>query len=320
MKVFVTGAAGQIGRPLVDALHARGDQVTVLVRARRAPRAPFAAGVRVLEGSLEDTGAVAGAAHGAEVVFHLAGGVRGPGTLTAQTLNVGGTDALLSGLARAHTKPVVVYASTGAVHGDRSGLWVTEAHAPCPDTDYARSKLAAEELLRSSGARTRVARLGLVVGPGIRATMEDRLRLGRAWLPGEGTNHVPLVHVDDAVGALLRIADHGVDGQTVHVAAPVAVTLAEFYAAVRAQVGGDPARFWSTWVPSAAQFGLARAVDSASTRLGVQPLVTPDLLRLWTASVRLRTDRLERELGYVWRWRDVRDAFTTPRPASAATG
>ena len=65
MKVFVTGAAGQIGRPLVEALLARGDQVTVLVRARRTPRAPFAAGVRVLEGGLEDTGAVAGAIAGA---------------------------------------------------------------------------------------------------------------------------------------------------------------------------------------------------------------------------------------------------------------
>ncbi len=318
MKVFVTGAAGQIGRPLVEALVARGDQVTVLVRARRTPRAPFAAGVRVLEGALEDTGAVAGAAHGADVVFHLAGGVRGPGTLTAEALNVRGTEALLAGLDRAPSHPIVVYASTGAVHGDRSGLWVTEAHAPCPDTDYGRSKLAAEELLRSSGARTRVARLGLVVGPGIRATMEDRLRIGRAWLPGEGTNHVPLVHMKDAVGALLRIADRGVDGQTVHVAAPVAVTLAEFYAAVQAQVGGRPARFWSTWVPSAAQFGLARVTESASTRLGLQPPLTPDLLRLWTASVRLRTDRLERELGYVWHWRDVRQAFATSSETAAA--
>ncbi len=318
MRVFVTGAAGQIGRPLVDALHARGDEVTVLVRPRREARAPFPRGVRVVEGSLADTGAVAGAAHGAEVIFHLAGGVRGPGAVTAEALNVGGTEALLAGLDREHGHPVVVYASTGAVHGDRSGLWVTEAHAPCPDTDYAQSKLTAEELLRSSGARVRIARLGLVVGPGIRATMEERLRLGRAWLPGEGTNHVPLVHVDDAVGALVQIADRGVDGQVVHVAAPVAVTLGEFYAAVHAQVGGNPARFWSTWVPSAAQFGLARAVESASTRLGVQPPLTPDLLRLWTASVRLRTERLERELGYVWRWRDVRDAFAAPGATAAA--
>jgi UDP-glucose 4-epimerase len=293
----------------VAALAERGDEVTVLVRARTASLAAFPTGVRVVEGSLDDTGAVAGAAHGAEVVYHLAGGVRGPGETTAEVLNVGGTRALLAGLARAGNTPVVVYASTGAVHGDRSGLWVTENHAPCPDTDYARSKLAAEDLLREGPVRARIARLGLVVGPGIRATMEDRLRAGRAWLPGEGTNHVPVVHLDDAVGALLHLGVHGVDDQVVHVAAPVPVTLAELYAAVQAHVGGTPTRFWSTWVPSAAQFALARALETASTRVGVRPVLTPDLLRLWTASVRLRTERLERELGYTWRWRDVRDAF-----------
>jgi uncharacterized membrane protein HdeD (DUF308 family) len=40
----------------------------------------------------------------------------------------------------------------------------------------------------------------------MRAMHLGRLRSGRAWLPGDGTNHVPVVHLADAVAALILLA------------------------------------------------------------------------------------------------------------------
>ena len=197
--------------------------------------------------------------------------------------------------------------STCAVYGDRSGLWVPEDYPASSATRYGESKLAAETaLLRAAdaGLPVRIARIAAVYGPSFRFLQLEQMRAGRAWLPGEGRNHVPVIHIDDCVAALLRIAEAGVDGQVVNVAGRSTPTLGEFYAAVHARFGGTPLRFWSTWIPSVFQFGAARANERIQARLGARPRFTEDNLRLFTASVRMRTDRLEKELGFTWAFPD----------------
>jgi hypothetical protein len=44
-------------------------------------------------------------------------------------------------------------------------------------------------------------------------------------------------------------------------------------------------------------------VEAGFARVGLRPPVTPDTLALWTASVRLRTERLA-ALGCAWRAED----------------
>ncbi|MFN7144456.1 MAG: hypothetical protein ACK4YP_11810, partial [Myxococcota bacterium] len=76
-----------------------------------------------------------------------------------------------------------------------------------------------------------------------------------------------------------------------------------------------------TWVPSALQFAAARANESLATRIGGRPRFTEDNLRLFTASVRLRTERLEKELGFTWAWPDhaagIRAALEAPGASAA---
>lgn len=307
-RVLITGGTGRIGAPLVRALLARGDSVAVLTRDPSGLAARGMAGARPVKGSLFDAAALADGLAGATVVYHLAGGVRGRGADTADRLNREGTLAVLAAVRGAPLR-AFVYASSCAVYGDRSGLWVAEDYPPSPHTAYGEAKVAAERAVldaASGGLPARIARIAAVYGPGLPFLQVDAMRAGRAWLPGEGRNIVPVVHVDDCVAALLRIGDADTTG-IFHVAGRTAPTLREFYTAVHARCGGTPVRFWSTWIPSALQLAAARANERVVARLGGRPRFTEDNLRLNTASVRLRTERLEKELGFAWQFGDHAD-------------
>ncbi|MDP2310503.1 MAG: NAD(P)-dependent oxidoreductase [Pseudomonadota bacterium] len=308
--VLVTGGTGRIGAPLVRALLARGDTVAVLTRD--PGRATTIPGARLVKGTLFDPAALADALTGVTVVYHLAGGVRGAGIDTADRLNREGTEALLAGVRAAQLAPkapplrAFVYASSCAVYGDRSGLWVAEDYPPSPHTTYGAAKVAAEAAVTAAGIPARIARIAAVYGPGFNFLLADKMRENKAWLPGEGRNIVPVVHVDDCVAALLRIGDSDASG-VFHVAGRTAPTLREFYTSVHAASGGAPVRFWSTWIPSALQLAVARANERIVAGLGRRPRFTEDNLRLYTASVRLRTERLEKELGFRWAFGDHKD-------------
>lgn len=127
MRALVTGGAGFIGSRLVQALSARGDEVSVLDNLDPTAHAarPFAPsrGVRFVQGSVSDTGALDQALRTApEVVFHEAALVGfGNGNADRQRFhdtNVVGTQVLLGRLARMARPPRLVLASSMAVYGE----------------------------------------------------------------------------------------------------------------------------------------------------------------------------------------------------------
>lgn len=72
MHVFVTGASGHIGSPLVAELLHNGHQVTGLARSERSAAALAAAGAQVRRGDLDDLDGLRAAAAAADGVVHLA--------------------------------------------------------------------------------------------------------------------------------------------------------------------------------------------------------------------------------------------------------
>lgn len=127
--------------------------------------------------------------------------------------NVDGTRLVVAGAVRGGTARIVFLSSGGAIYGECDGA--DESTETSPKSPYGRSKLAAEEIVRSSGLSYGIARLANVYGPGQRAGLEggvvanfiDRLLGdGTVEIQGDGRQRRDLVFVDDVVDALDAMA------------------------------------------------------------------------------------------------------------------
>jgi UDP-glucose 4-epimerase len=237
MKALVTGGAGFIGSNVVDALVARGDEVTVLDDLSTGRRAnldgALAAGARLVEGDIASATDVEAAFTAAqpEVVMHLAAqidvrrSVADP--LFDLGVNVGGTINLLEA-ARSNGARRFAFASTGgAIYGEGEGRDLPlDERAECrPDAPYGQSKLAAEGYLglweRLHGLSTVALRFGNVYGPrqdplgeaGVVAIFCGALLAGRTpTVFGDGRQTRDYIYVGDAVSAFLTASDSRATG------------------------------------------------------------------------------------------------------------
>jgi UDP-glucose 4-epimerase len=172
IRALVTGGAGFIGSHLVDALLARGDEVSVVDHLER--HAGVASQARVFRADVSDVGATVEAFREArpEVVFHLAAQIDVRWSVADPSrdahVNIGGTAAVLeaardSGVRRA------VLASTAAVYGDPSSIPTPEDAPLRPLSPYGAGKAAAETYLelftRLHGISTVSLRMANVYGP-----------------------------------------------------------------------------------------------------------------------------------------------------------
>ena len=153
MRVLVTGGLGFVGNAVTHVLHDAGHQVSVLTHTSR-PQASLPAAVQLLHGDLRDLHALRRqlGGRGIEAVCHLAGLARVRDSferpLDYFEVNVSGTANLLRALIEASPiAPTIVFASTGAVYGSHAEGKLTEDLPALPDTPYAASKRAAEQLL-----------------------------------------------------------------------------------------------------------------------------------------------------------------------------
>ncbi|HWV86633.1 MAG TPA: NAD-dependent epimerase/dehydratase family protein [Capillimicrobium sp.] len=319
LTVAVTGATGDLGRPLLRALERAREVGRVEAMARR-PYDPDADGlrkVRFRRGDVTRPEDVAGLVAGADVVVHLAFVIMA-GSDASEQVNLEGSRNVFRAAVEAKAARLV-YASSVAAYGfhEDNPSPLTE-DVPVRPTDrhpYSRHKAEVEaalgEVTAGQAIDAYVLRPCIVGGPDAPMLVQElpyiRLaeRLPRAVralfdsvpvlkpvLPDPG---IPfqLVHQDDAASALrAAVLGRGEPG-VYNVAGPGTVTVGDL---------ADALRWYSVPVPEL-------AVDATAEILARLPFV-PDEAR-WIEALRapviMSTAKARREL----RWRPRHDARST---------
>ena len=225
MKFLVTGGTGFIGRRVVTQLlaaHPASDIVCLVKRstipAERDAEARYAAaGVRIIEGDLDDPAVSREAAPKADAILHLAANI--DTALPEEQIRVNdlGVENLLNWLAPVSRGARIVYTSSVAVH-DRNGVAsgpIVETSPYTPRTPYGVTKLRGEHILearaKTDGFTYTFLRLATVYGPGskqggmfdllFKMTAEGSLG-GRIDWPGRTS----IIHVEDTAALIIGIA------------------------------------------------------------------------------------------------------------------
>lgn len=241
-RVVVTGGTGLIGRRFVQRLLEEGWEVTVLSRnpnsasdglpnvAQILPWPPATPGeaIATVEGSYAIVNLGAAPAFGHRWTRRYRTEMRQSRVLGAQRL----VDAIV----QAANKPkVFINASSVGAYGftTQNPEIVTESTLPDPD-DYAHEVLEAEERANQAaivGTRVVNLRTGFVLshsGGGLPDMVRRFVRTGQGAV-GPGSQYLPWIHLEDAVGLILWALAKPTPHPVLNVTAPHVPTNREFF-------------------------------------------------------------------------------------------
>jgi UDP-glucose 4-epimerase len=245
MHAIVTGGAGFIGSNLVDALVARGDDVTVVDNFATGHREYLNPAAGLLEHDIREPFSA-----DADVVFHLAAqadvqtSMKRPGY--DAEVNVVGTANVLSAAPGAQ----VIFASSGGAGYGECPVPATEETPFLPLSPYGIAKKCGEEYLagwnRIHGTSHIALRFANVYGPrqdaglegGVVAIFLEGLARGeQTVIYGDGTQSRDFVFVHDVVSAALSAV--GKAGGPYNVGSGIATTVAELHRECAAVAGSS---------------------------------------------------------------------------------
>lgn len=304
--VVVTGAGGFMGRHLVADQLRRGRRVVALDRDVSALHALSAPGLRLVEADVRDTGGLADALRGAEVVFHLAAAhlsVSAPAS-EYREVNVEAVRGLIA-LSAGEGVRRFVHCSTVGVYGVLQSVPADESTPCAPEFDYERTKLEGERLLleacRSDAFPGVVLRPAWVYGPGCPRTdkLFRAIGSGRFVVAGRGGNLRHSVYIRDAVEAFeLAATTPDAVGETIIIADDGAHTIRELVDEIARIEGAAAPRS----VPTAALHLAGAAAEVAFGMLGKEPPLSRRSLRFFSGNTSFRTDRARSILGFSPSW------------------
>ena len=244
MKAFVTGGTGFIGSHLVDALLARGDEVTCLVRnPAKADRVfPIDRRPKMVRGNLDDLGALTEGCDGVDVVFHVAGltAARSRAEFLAVNGHATRTLAQVTAQAAPQLERFVYVSSLAAAGPTTKGNPLSEDAPTHPVSDYGWSKLAGEEAVRQSGLRWTVIRPPTVYGPRDTAVLKlfRFAKLGVTLFFGDGSQELSFIYAPDLAETLIRILSPECVNSTFFATHPEVRTARDFAAEIHRVVRG----------------------------------------------------------------------------------
>ncbi|HEY0391132.1 MAG TPA: NAD(P)-dependent oxidoreductase [Solirubrobacterales bacterium] len=266
MKVFVAGASGAMGRPLVRKLLAAGHEVTGMTRREERAAEIRAAGASAVVCDVFDAAALesAVAETAPEVIVHQL-------TSLPPRLDYKAKDDPLAATNRVRsegTRNLVAAAKAAGVHRlvaesvaflyAPEGEWVKDEQAPLfKDAPYPFGGAVAaltdleDQVTGAEGIEGIVLRYGWLYGPGTYfdrdgSQTEETLRR-RVPIVGKGTGTFSFIQVEDAAAATVAAVERGAPG-VYNVVDDEPAPMHEWVPAFAAAVGAKPPRRVPVWL------------------------------------------------------------------------
>jgi nucleoside-diphosphate-sugar epimerase len=287
---IVTGGAGFVGSYLAPRLLATGSADRVVILDRKAPE--------VTVPGVEHVGCdidraidwVPDAA--VDVVYHLAAACREPGFTPEEYRrdNVLGTEGVVAWMRR-HDLRNLVFTSTMMVYGARDER--CDETADCrPETDYGRTKQAAEAIVRAwqaeaPGRRLRIVRPAVIFGKHERnnfTKLHRALKRNTFAFIGRDSTVKSCIYVKDFVRFLEVLAHDDGPHDLYNAAYPQPTTIRAVCDAMLAAYG------WGRWIPTV-PYAPALAAASVLEKLGSRAIHPRRVQKLYF-STHLAADRM----------------------------
>ena len=264
MRVFLAGAGGAIGRPLLPKLIEAGHEVTGLSRSEERAERFRAAGAEALVCDVFDADALARgvAAAEPEVAVHQMTSLpdridlRNPEYGPNNRIRREGTRNLLAAAAAAGARRVVaqsiafMYAPQGSMVKDEEAPLMVGAPGSFGESVEATVSCE-QQVTEAEGMDGLVLRYGWFYGPGTYfgldgSTAED-VRRRRLPVVGKGTGVSSFIHVDDAAAATVAAVERGEPG-IYNVVDDDPAPMSEWVPAYAEAIGAKPPRRIPAWL------------------------------------------------------------------------
>ncbi|MDJ0864546.1 MAG: NAD(P)-dependent oxidoreductase [Myxococcota bacterium] len=303
---LVTGAGGFIGRRVVARLLADGVETRALLLPDEAAPGDWGDRVRIERGDVRDPEAVREAVRGTGTVFHLAALVAEAGDDYAAHWAVTAEGSRNVYAAAAAARARVVVTTSICAYGDRIQRDVCreDSERGAYQGPYGRAKQAQEDLALEAherdGLAVSIVRPANVYGVGSRPWVDllgEAIRAGAIAVLGDGSGNAGLVHVDNLVDALMRVAaSDAAIGRTYNVCDGLDVTWRQYMDDLaRLQGVAGPGT-----VPREPLLEAARANEDPPALVGPRDAAIPplEMLNLVGSDNRFDTTRIREELGW----------------------
>lgn len=316
MRVFVAGATGTLGRPVVRILISKGHEVIGLSRSEAGARRVAELGAQGVAGNALNTAEMDSIVKAArpEQVVHLltalpAAGVMRKGQLRpTNELRVTGTANLIRASAEAGVRRIVAESFFGVYGPSRFSRPVSEDDSllPVKAGPFAEAVLAMRSLenqLRDARTHLRmetvVLRIGLLYGTGVPSmeAMMAQARAGRLFAP-RASGIGPFVHIEDAATAIVAAIEQPNPSLVYNIADDEPISMETFLSLLASTLSAPPPHHLPGWVVR---------------------LAAPVIAELLNAKLPLATAKARRELGWKLRYPTVRDGLKELTRAMAST-
>ena len=214
MAVLVTGATGFIGRRVVSALLAQGNDVRCLVHTPGAEAVLPTDKVEVHYGSVTDPPALSAAFYDVDAVVHLVAIIREKGGTTFDRINIQGVENVVQAASTSGVKRIVHVSAIGAQDN--------------PQLSYLHSKWQGEQAVIQSEIPYAILRPSLMFGEGdefINALAGLVKALPVVPIAGSGKNEFQPIAVDDAARCVAAAVERDdVVNRTIEIGGPERLT------------------------------------------------------------------------------------------------